>query len=538
MVRDICLGDAVDAAAERWGDATGWIFNDLRVSFRDMRDRSEAFARGLLAQGITKGDVVAIWTSNRPEFAYCLMGCAKIGAILVAINTRSRVFEAEHLLSHSGAKILFRLDRFLKMDFRAILQEACGDDAIASDGTVRSSKFPELRKVIGLGEAAAPGSYPLAEFLRGGETVSIENLRAAQNNLRWNEPVVLQYTSGTTARPKGALCNHRYACNFGVGTVRRLKISPGEKILNTQPFYHNGGAFGAVCVPLSTGHCSVMPEYYEAERVLALIERERCVARTGFGAMYVMEMDHPRFREYDLSSLRAGWCIATPEIIKRAQAEMGIPALLQIYGATEGGGTAGHVEDPADKQIHSCGRAAEGVELQIVDPLTGQSLPSGAPGEIVVRGWWQMNGYLNDPDATAAVLDPNGWLHTGDRGYLDDQGYLFFLGRIKNMLKVGGENVAAEEVEAMLMLHPKVKMALVIGAPDERLQEVVMAIVELQPGVSATEQELVDFCATRMANFRVPRHVRFIKEWPLTGSGKIERHIVKENFLKDAAATA
>jgi len=262
------------------------------------------------------------------------------------------------------------------------------------------------------------------------------------------------------------------------------------------------------------------------------------VARTGFGAMYVMEMDHPRFRQYDLSSLRAGWCIATPEIIKRAQTEMGIPALLQIYGATEGGGTAGHVDDPVDKRMNSCGRAAEGVELQIVDPLTGQSLPLGAPGEIVVRGWWQMNGYLNDPDATAAVLDPDGWLHTGDRGYLDDQGYLYFLGRIKNMLKVGGENVAAEEVEAMLMQHPKVKMALVIGAPDERLQEVVMAIVELQPGLSATEQELIDFCAKRMANFRVPRHVRFIKEWPLTGSGKIERHVVKASFIKGAELKA
>ena len=350
--------------------------------------------------------------------------------------------------------------------------------------------------------------------------------------------MVLQYTSGTTARPKGALCNHRYACNFGVDTVRRLKINPGETVLNTQPFYHNGGAFGAVCVPLSTGHCSVMPEYYEAERVLALIQRERCVARTGFGAMYVMEMDHPRFSDYDLSSLRAGWCIASPDVMKRAQSRMGIPALLQIYGATEGGGTAGHIDDHEDLRIHSCGRAVDGVEVRIADPATGHPLPAGAPGEILVRGWWQMNGYLNQPAATAAVLDPDGWLHSGDRGYLDEQGYLFFLGRIKNMLKVGGENVAAEEVEAMLLQHPKVKMALVIGAPDRRLQEVVMAIIELQDGANATEQEFIDFCAERMANFRVPRYVRFTMEWPLTGSGKIERHTLEERFLKTLGAVA
>jgi acyl-CoA synthetase (AMP-forming)/AMP-acid ligase II len=531
MIRDICLGDAVDSAAERWGDSIGWVFDDLRVSFREMRTRAETTARALMASGIGKGDVVAIWTSNRPEFAYCLMGCAKIGAILVAINTRSRVFEVEHVLRDSGAKVLLRLDLFLKMDFRTIFREACAEDAIAADGTVLSGKFPHLREVVGLPGASEPGSRTWSEFLARGQSTSIESLHVAQNRLRWDEPVVLQYTSGTTARPKGALCNHRYACNFGVETVRRLKIGAGERVLNTQPFYHNGGAFGAVCVPLSTGHCSVMPEYYEAERVLSLIQRERCVARTGFGAMYVMEMDHPRFRDYDLSSLRAGWCIATPEVIKRAQSQMGLPALLQIYGATEGGGTAGHVDDPEDKRIHSCGRAVEGVELRIANPATGGSLPAGAAGEILLRGWWQMNGYLNQPAATAAVLDPDGWLHTGDRGYLDDEGYLFFLGRIKNMLKVGGENVAAEEVEAMLLQHPKVKMALVIGAPDRRLQEVVMAIIELQPGESATEQEFIDFCAKRMANFRVPKFVKFIAEWPLTGSGKIERHIVKERFL-------
>jgi fatty-acyl-CoA synthase/long-chain acyl-CoA synthetase len=302
-------------------------------------------------------------------------------------------------------------------------------------------------------------------------------------------------------------------------------------MLNTQPFYHVGGSCGAICVPLSLGIRVVIPEYYEAERVLTLIQRERCVARTGFGAMYLMEMSHPKFHNFDLSSLRTGWCIASPEVMKRAEQEMGISKLVQIYGSTEGGGTAGQICDSWEVRSQSCGRAVTGTEIAIFDPDLEVRLPPQSAGEIRIKGWWQMNEYLGQPDATAATFDADGWLRTGDRGYLDENGNLYLLGRIKNMLKVGGENVSAEEVEAMIMRHPKVKMAAVLGAPDERLQEVVMAVIELHPDQSATHEEMIEFCATRMATFRVPRHVRFVSELPLTGSGKIQRHVLHQQFV-------
>jgi fatty-acyl-CoA synthase/long-chain acyl-CoA synthetase len=536
-IREICLGDSLDEAAARWSQRVGWVFGDERVTFAQMRDRANEAARSLTAFGLGKGDVIALWMSNRPEFAYCLMACGKIGAIVAAINTRSRSLEVEHTLRHSRAKLLVRMDCFLKMDFRAILEEVVEADAILDEGVVKSRKFPDLAKIVCIGPPATDiGTLPWSEFLAAEDKVEQSMVARIQASLKPDDPVLLQYTSGTTALPKGALCGHRYICNFGVDTILRLGVKPDEAVLNTQPYYHTGGSCGALCAPLSIGHRSVMPEYYEAGRVLSLIEREKCVARSGFGAMYLMELAHPDFGKYDLSSLRAGWCIAPPEVMRRVEIEMGIPAIVQIYGATEGGGAAGRFDDPPEKRLHSCGRAMNGTEIAVVDPESGAPLPAGAAGEIVVRGWYRMIGYFDQPEATRAVLDRDGWLHTGDIGSLDDEGYLYFRGRLKNMLKVGGENVSAEEVEAVVLQHEKVQMCAVVSAPDQRLQEVVMAVVQLKPGERETEDGIIRFCAARMANFRVPRYVRFIEEWPLTGSGKIQRHVLRERLMASVPA--
>ena len=372
-------------------------------------------------------------------------------------------------------------------------------------------------------------------FRAQAESVPQEQLAAARENLHWREPVLLQYTSGTTARPKGALLNHVYLLNHSVELLDRLGMRRGEAFLSTQPLYHIGGA-AIVVAPLSVRCPIVIPEYYEAERVLALIERERCVARSGFAAMYIMELAHPRFREFDLSSLRAGWCVAPPEIMARVRDEMGISQLIQLYGSTEAGNVFGSYADPWEKRSRSCGRVdASHMELQIRDAATGAPAPPGQVGEILFRGWCTFNGYLNQPEETAKIVEPDGWVHTGDLGMLDADGYLYFKGRLKNMLRVGGENVSAEEVEAMLLSHPKIKMAAVIGAPDERLGEVVMAIVELREGEAASEQEIIDYCAARMANFRVPRIVRFTRDWPLTGSGKIQTHVLRDRYLGETA---
>jgi fatty-acyl-CoA synthase/long-chain acyl-CoA synthetase len=530
-----CLGDALDAAAERLGAGIGWTFEDDHISFAQMRSEADDVARALVAIGVGRGDVVAVWIPNLREFASCLFGCAKIGAVLTAINTRSKLFELEHALTHSGARVLVMSDRFLNQNFIDMTLSVLDGDVLEG-GAVQGKRFPRLKQLV-----AAPGSrhaklMPWDAFIADGRKVPLGEITRAQALLQREEPVLLQYTSGTTALPKGALCNHTYVLNFGRYNLGCMGMKPGEALLSTQPFYHVGGSCGIVPVPLTTGCRVVIPTYYDPERVLSLIERERCVARTGFAAMYLMEMDHPRFESFDLTSLRAGWCVGSREVMTQIRDRMNIDGLVQIYGATEACGTTGRVTDPWEKRSATCGRTYGGMELAILDPETGQELPLGRSGEIAMRGWCTMNGYLNQPEETAKTLDTAGWVHSGDYGMLDDEGYLHFQGRLKNMIRVGGENVSAEEVESMLLRHPKVRMAVAIAAPDPRLDEVVLAIVELKKGEQATESEIIEFCKPRMANFRVPRIVRFIDEWPMTGSGKIQKHVLIEHYSKPVIA--
>lgn len=532
-IRETCLGEALDQAAERWEGRIGWVFGEEHVSFRQMQKRSDDVAASLLALGIKPGDVVAVWMPNLAEFAYCEFACAKIGAVIAAINTRSKSFELEHVLQHSDARVLVMVDAFLKHDFAGTLAELAPVAERGPDGAVRASRLPHLQRVVSISPKPARGSLNWEEFLALGRNVPAEVLQRRQSERHWGEPVVLQYTSGTTALPKGALCNHRYVLNFGIAFLKPTGLNGEDVFLNTQPFYHVGGSCGALPVPLAEGTKVVSAEYYETETILRLIERERCTIRSGYGAMYVMEMSHPRFRDFDISSLRGGWCVGTPALMQRVMDEMDIPGLVQIYGATEGGGTSGHPAEPREDRAYTCGRPVHGTEFAIQDPETGAFLSAGQTGEILLRGWWTMNGYLKQPEATAKTVDADGWVHTGDLGSLDDKGRLIFASRLKDMLKIGGENVSAEEVESILLGHPKVVQAAVIGAPDDRLSEVVMAIVEAREGETVTSEEIVNFCAQRMANFRVPRYVRLIEEWPLTGSGKIQKHKLRETFLAD-----
>lgn len=530
-IRRQLIGEALDEAAARWGPRTGWTFEDRHVSFAEMQRRTDAICASLLTLGVGSGDIVAVWMPNLPEFVSTLFACAKIGAIVTAINTRSRQFELEHVLGHSEAKLLILSDRFLNIDFAGMACDLLGSGAVRENGAVDSARFPKLRRLIGTPGSRDGRLMPWEGFLaagRSGETKAA--LAALRGRLRPELPVLLQYTSGTTAAPKGALCSHVYVLNFGVQNMVRLGVGCGDAVLNTQPFYHVGGSCGAAPTPLSVGCNFVIPEYYDVERVLTLIQRERCVSRTGFAAMYLMEMEHPRFKEFDLSSLRSGWCVGPPELMERVRDQMGLSQLLQLYGSTEACGTSGAVGEPWEKRSRTCGRVYDGMEIAIFDMESGAKLPPGKSGEIALRGWCTMNGYLRQPVESAKTIDAEGWVHSGDYGKLDEDGYLYFQGRIKNMIRVGGENVAAEEVEAMLMRHPEIKMAAAIGMPDPRLEEVVMAIVERAETSTLGERDVIEYCKSRMANFRVPRAVHFVREWPLTGSGKIHKHALIERF--------
>ena len=525
-IREITLGQALDDAAAANSDAIGWIFEDERITFAQMRDRSDRVARALLAMGLRKGDTIALWMPNLPEFAYLQFAAARIGVIAAAINTRSKSTEVSHILKQGDVKALFMVETFLKHDFVGTLKEVAGCDW--KGGRIESPHYPCLRQVVTIGAATAGCNQPWESFIEGCDRIAADALATVAARVKLSDPVLLQYTSGTTSAPKGALLAHVYILNYGVEFVRRMGVRAGETYMNTQPFYHVGGSCAALPVPLSTGVIMVSASYYTAERILELMERERCVGRSGYSAMYMMEMAHEDFSRRDLSALRAGWCVGSVPVLEKIKREFGLNDLFQIYSATEGGGTGGYSGESWDFQARSCGTPLTGTEIRILDQETRQPAKSGQVGEIQMRGWMMMNGYYKLPDITAQTIDADGWLKSGDLGWMDETGHLYFAGRAKDMLKVGGENVSAEEVETVLLTHPAIRQVSVIGAPDERLGEVVMAVVETSDAL--TEDEIIDYCKPRLANFRVPRYVRFTTDWPMTALGKIQKNVLRERY--------
>lgn len=532
---EMCVGDAVDLAAAKCAGAVGWVFDKQRVTFGQMKDGVDRTARALMALGIQPGDVVATWMPNRPEFAFLEFACAKVGAIIAAVNTRAKVLELEHHLKHGRPVVLFMVERFLKHDFIDVLQSVL--TVPTRDGTVADPAVPHLKYVVSLEETPSSRFLSWDAFLSRSKEISTDLLRERQAERSMDEPMLIQYTSGTTSLPKAAFLAHRYVLNAGPALMQRLGVERGEAFLNTQPFYHIGGSCAALPAPLTLGCVLVSAEFYQADEILALIERERCVARSGYGAMYIMEMNHPDFASRDISSLRAGWCVGSATLMERVRDTMDIPGLVQIYAATEAGATSAWHDDPWDIRSNSCGTPLAGTEIRIVDPDTGAACATGAIGEIRMRGWWSMKGYLHQPDVTERTIDVEGWVRSGDLGWLDADGNLHFSSRLKDMLKIGGENVSAEEVETVLLGHADIVQASVIGAPDDRLEEVVMAIVELRRGASLDEAAVTEFCKSRMANFRVPRYVRFTTEWPMTDSGKIQKRLLRDRYLAKETAS-
>ena len=339
-IREVRVADALADAARRWPQRNGWTFDDVTVNFAQMRQRSERVARALLAAGVEHGDVVAAWTPNVAEAAYLRFACARIGAVITHVNTRFKAFEIEHVLAHSAAKLLVIVDRLLNIDFNAILREVCADSARDREGRVRCTAFPDLQRIVTLGDPPSPLALPWDRFVAAGDAISDAQLDAAAARPRWHEASLLQYTSGTTARPKGALLDHRYMMYASLERLVRAGLDEDGIFLNTQPYYHIGGS-GTLTVPLTLGCEVVSTGHYDVERVLGLVERKRCTIRSGQSAMYLMELDHPRFRDYDLSSLRGGWCVGPPALMQRIHDEMHIPDIVQIYGITEGGGAGG-----------------------------------------------------------------------------------------------------------------------------------------------------------------------------------------------------
>ncbi len=526
------LHEALMDAAKREPDRVGWVFGDERVTFAAMAAGTKRLALVFARAGIGPGDTVVVWLPNEMTWAYALYACSMIGARLAAINTRAKTDEAAHVIRDSRAKLLLFRPWFLNIDYLDILR-GVSPALAALPAMERTNAHSSQTHVLSLGGAESTQPQRLEnlyKLIAGAELPPIPDRLAPDK-----EAVLIQYTSGSTNMPKGTLLHHVHVLNFGYPVTVRLGVGAGESLLNTQPFYHIGGSCGCLSVPLLLDCIMVIPEYYEPELVLRLLARERCVARTGMATMYLREMQVPNFRGYDLTSLRNGWCIAPPAVLDRIRAEYPIEGLVQLYGSSEGGGTCGTFTDPWAVRRLSSGSPFPGTEFSIVDPETELDMPTGQTGEIRFRGWALCLGYVSSA-SDAETFDQHGRFRSGDLGHLDEHGELYFDGRIKDIIKPGGENVSALEVEIFLQEHPAIHQVAVVGVPDDDLGEAVMAIIELAEGHSLTHEILVAHCRGKIANFRIPRHLRIVTEWPMTGSGKILKRILQAQYAKELEA--
>ena len=522
-----------DRVCARQPEREAIVYRGRRVTYGELKERADQLAGGLLELGVRRGDKVGLLMANCPEWICAKLAVLKTGAVLVPLNTRFKTHELEYILGQSDATALIVQDQYLGIDYVPMIGQICPELPASRPGELRSAKLPLLRRVIVLGEQAYPGTFAFEDVLRAGAATPDDGrLAAAQAAIQHADLANILYTSGTTGFPKGAMLSHRNMVYDAEYTIKRLGLNPDDRVVCPLPFFHIFGCWVEVFFTLYHGGCVVILDRFEAEDTLRTIQDERCTVLYGVPTVYVSLLDHPNFAQYDTKSLRAGLmgASAVPEKLMIDVIEkMGVRGICQSYGMSEDGLTSCTLPgDPPHVHASSIGVPIECLEYKIVDPSTGEELPVGREGELCHRGPIVTPGYYRKPEETAKAIDADGWLHSGDLAVKDERGYYRITGRAKDIFIVGGENVAPAEVESFLFRHPKIKQAYVVGVPDQRLGDVGMAFIELKEGEAATEQEIVDYCRGKIANFKIPRHVRFVREFPTTASGKIQKFKLRE----------
>jgi acyl-CoA synthetase (AMP-forming)/AMP-acid ligase II len=529
--REKTIGAALDAAAHKYGDRVASIFHGGPVTYRELKAQADQLARGFLALGIGKGDKVAVWMAGYAEWAFAYFALTRIGAIIVPVNTRYRPDEIEYVLNKSQASLLLFKEEANK-DFLSLLRELCPRAGQAADG-LPSARLPHLKRLVISSPRALPGCLSLDELKKLGAEVSEYALADAAGKVSGDDIAIIQFTSGTTALPKGALLYQAAMLRGAECGCSVLQLSETDRFFSPQPFFHVGGSIQVMLTPIVSGCTMIVQPYFDAGEALSLMERHRCNVLMGHQPHYIEYLSHPDLPKRKLV-LEKGMIFASPEVNKRVHNELGIRKLISPYGLTEThiGGTACALADSLELRMTTVGRPMTGVEIGIRQADGREFLPPGQPGEVCFQGWCVTKGYYNDAEKTAEAIDADGWFRTGDLGLIGSDGYLRLIGRIKDMIRVGGENVAAAEVEAVLLKHDTVKQAVAVGMADQRLAEVVAAFVELKSEKSTGEADLIAYCRHHLASFKVPRRIIFVADWPMTGAGKIQRFVLKESLVQ------
>jgi acyl-CoA synthetase (AMP-forming)/AMP-acid ligase II len=523
----ITVGDLLVRAAEQYPDRDAVVFPHARMSFAELLLEAGRVARGLIGLGVQRGEHVGVLMANDPECVATLLGISLAGMVMVPINTRYRAVELPYVVENADLVAVVTSDRIdHHVDLLGLLAEALQGLTDAPEPTALAlAAAPALRTVVTLGERVTPGTVSEHAFFALAAEASSQELEIRRLGARVRDPALLLYTSGTTAQPRGCPLTHEAIVRTWRAVADILELTEQDRVWVPCPMFHLA-AIGPMLACLSAGAALLSDTHFDAPRALALIERERAsVLYPAYPPITQDLLGLPGYPSAELSGVRAMLNVAPPETLRQMQAAMPQARQVSLYGLTEAGGPATYtrLDDDEHVRMTTCGAPLPGVEVRV-----------SSDEEILVRGFGLSDGYYKDPVKTAATFDAQGWLHTGDRGALDEHGHLRFLGRLKETLKVGGENVAPAEIEDVLATHPAVKLAQVVGIPDERLVEVPVAFVELRPGHDAGEEELIDYCRGLIASFKVPRHVRLVQEWPLSAT-KIQKQPLRERMLEELA---
>jgi fatty-acyl-CoA synthase len=536
---DLTVSAWLDATAERLPNHPACVFREqgVRWTWSQLRDEADRLAVGLHRLGLRKGERIGIWSPNRSEWVLAQYATARLGLILVNINPAYRLAELEYALNKVGCRALISAPAFKTSQYLQMLQTLAPELATATPGALHAAKLPHLQIVIRMGDEPSPGMLNLRDVLATADSAGVIAVREIGRTLGCHEPINIQFTSGTTGSPKGATLTHHNIVNNARYVAGGMGLSDADRLAIPVPLYH---CFGMVMSSLActvTGATMVYPgEGFEPGATLAAVHEERCTALHGVPTMFIAELGHPEFDRFDLTSLRTGIMAGSPcpiEVMKQVNTRMHMTEVTIAYGMTETSPVSfqSSTDDPLDKRVSTVGRVQPHLRVKIVD-ADGRTVPVGEKGELCTKGYSVMLGYWDD-DAKTAESIVDGWMHTGDLATLDAEGYGNIVGRVKDMLIRGGENVYPREVEEFLFRHPKVSQVQVFGVPDTRYGEEVAAWIVLKPGETATEDEIRGFCRDQIAHYKVPRYVRFVSDLPMTVTGKAQKFVMRAKMIEE-----
>ena len=537
---EITIGNLLDEMADRYPDHDAVLYTDrpFRKTYSEFRDLCNLVARGMMAMGIKKGDHVSIWATNYPEWLLTMFATAKIGAVMVTVNTNYKIFEAEYLLRQSDTSTLILIDGFKDSNYVEIINQLCPELKDSEPGKLKSKALPWLKNVIHIENGNIPGMFNWNDLYEMASAVPQEELDKVQQSLDIHDVINMQYTSGTTGFPKGVMLTHYNLVNNGRSIGDGMNFTYKDKLCIAVPFFHCFGCVLGVMASVTHGTTMVPIDFFQPLKVMDALQSEECTAVHGVPTMFIAMLEHPEFKKYKFPKLRTGIMAGSPcpvKVMRQVVDLMGMTEIVIVYGQTEAspGCTMTRTDDSIELRVSTVGRSFPFVETKIIDPATNKELPPGVPGEFIARGYNIMQGYYKMPEATAQAIDRDGWLHTGDLATVDENGYYKITGRIKDMIIRGGENIYPKEIEEFIYTHPAVKDVQIIGVPSKQYGEEVMACIILKAGMTATEEEIKEYVRGNMARHKTPKYVKFVDSFPMTASGKIQKYKMREAAIEE-----